>query len=241
MANKQKVLVIEDEQDIQELIEYNLLKQGYEVEVRGDGEQGIECAKTFSPDIIVLDIMLPGLDGLSVCREIRMEKSLERTPIIMLTAKSEETDIVVGLELGADDYMTKPFSPNELVARIRAHLRRKRKAIIADTNNKSDDESSTGYEIIEYKNLKINKTQHVISIRGKKEKFTLAEFKIILALASSPGKVFTRDELIEIIAGEDTYLVGRNIDVHIRSIRKKFGEDASMVETIRGVGYKCQN
>lgn len=238
MAEKQKILIIEDEEDIQELIEYNLLKQGYVVEVRGDGEQGIECAKSFLPDLILLDIMLPGLDGLSVCREIRMERQLDMTPIIMLTAKSEETDIVVGLELGADDYMTKPFSPNELVARIRAHLRRKRKVVETSVTEKKD---SAEDEVVEFKSLKINKDQHVIYIRGEKQKFTLAEFKIILALASSPGKVFTRDQLIEIIAGEDTYLVGRNIDVHIRSIRKKLGDDASMVETIRGVGYKCQS
>lgn len=236
MSTKKKILVIEDEADIQELIEYNLLKQGYEVVVQGNGKAGLEAVKVESPDLVLLDIMLPELDGLSVCREIRTDKSFSSLPIIMLTAKSEEMDIVVGLEIGADDYLTKPFSPNVLVARVRAHLRRIEK--IASRN--AVDAAENQEQKIIYGPLKICKSSHEIFFNEEKIQFTLAEFKLLAALAENPGKVFTRDQLISIIAGEDTYLVGRNIDVHVRSIRKKLGDDAHIIETIRGVGYKCQ-
>lgn len=234
MATKQKVLVIEDEPDIQELIEYNLLKQGFEVEISGDGEEGIAHAKKIKPNLILLDIMLPGLDGLNVCRELRSDKELDAVPILMLTAKSEETDIVVGLELGADDYMTKPFSPNELVARVRAHLRRQRKL----GNSIADKKESS---ITQFGDLRIDTDRHEVFIKQQRLQFTLAEFKLLHALAGEPGRVFTRDQLISVIAGEDTFLVGRNIDVHIRSIRKKLGDEATLIETIRGVGYKCRS
>jgi DNA-binding response OmpR family regulator len=234
MSVDSKILVIEDEQDIQELIEYNLLKQGFKVELSSDGEDGLSKAGEVEPNLIILDIMLPKLDGLSVCKEIRKNPKLDSVPIIMLTAKSEETDIVVGLELGADDYMTKPFSPNELVARVRAHLRRNsRKSGNSETTQKNND-------LIEHGQIVIDILKHVVKIDGEIVQFTLAEFKLLKALIEDAGRVYTRDQLISVIAGEDTYLVGRNIDVHIRSIRKKLGDLADIIETIRGVGYKCK-
>ena len=232
MRERKTVLVIEDEPDIQELLEFNLHKQGFNVLVAGDGETGLTSAVEHKPDLIILDIMLPGLDGLEVCKEIRKNSELDTAVILMLTAKSEEADMVVGLELGADDYLTKPFSPKELVARVRAHLRRNR------NNNSGLPDGEKG--ILKHKEITIDCRKHEVKVSDETVQFTLAEFKLLKALVEDVGRVFTRDQLINVIAGEDTFLVGRNIDVHIRSVRKKLGEFAEMIETIRGVGYKCR-
>lgn len=236
MAAKQKILIVEDEPDIQELIQFNLEAQGYEVSVASDGEVGLSLAESVAPDLILLDIMLPGLDGLTVCRKLREIPSLKTVPIMMLTAKGEESDIVVGLELGADDYMSKPFSPKELIARIRAHLRR-------STERGTPVQERAGAEagILKVGPVRIDSARHEVFHGEEKLQLTLAEFKLLNALLERPGKVFTRDQLLTIIAGEETYLVDRNVDVHVRAIRKKLGDDATIIETIRGVGYKCRD
>lgn len=227
MQAKAKILVIEDDSDILELIHFNLEMAGFEVLTTKNGEEGLRIAQDEGPDLVILDIMLPGIDGLSVLRRIRSSEQ-DKTPVIMLSAKGEESDIINGLEIGADDYMVKPFSPNELIARIKAVLRR-------------GLESLTDATMIETGPLKIDLERHEIYLRNRPLSFTLAEFNILRLLASKPGRVFTRDQILEFIAGSDTYLVDRNVDVHVRSIRKKLGEDKDIIQTIRGVGYKCRD
>lgn len=241
MSQPKKILVVEDEPDIQELIEYNLEKQGYEVRVASDGEKALAIAASESADLILLDIMLPVLDGLTVCRKIRELDHHKATPIIMLTAKGEESDIVVGLELGADDYMTKPFSPKELIARIRAHIRRVTEAPKVVSALAKGSENSEGSDVLRVGAVTMDLSRHEVFLEDQKLQLTLAEFKLLNALAEKPGKVFTRDQLLTIIAGEETYLVDRNVDVHVRAIRKKLGDKSTMIETIRGVGYKCKD
>ncbi len=227
MQDSRRVLVIEDDPDISELIEFNLERHGFHVITAGDGEVGLQKATTQIPDIVLLDIMLPGIDGLSVLRKVRECQATKNVPVIMISAKGEESDIVIGLELGADDYMTKPFSPNELIARVKAVSRR--------SSGKSEAKN-----LIEVGPLKIDCERHEIRVRNQDITFTLAEFNILKLLATRPGRVFTRDQILETVAGRDTYLVDRNVDVHIRSIRKKLDQDKDFILTIRGVGYKCK-
>lgn len=229
MRQKSRILVIEDDADIQELIQFNLENHGYNVTTRMDGEEGLAYAFSNELDLLILDIMLPGIDGISVLREIRGHKKTESLPVIMLSAKGEESDVVVGLELGADDYMAKPFSPKELYSRIKAILRRSHRV-----------EKTTAPSLIETGPVQIDIERHEVRVRGELITFTLAEFNIIRLLASRPGRVYTRDQILEFVSGGDTYLVDRNVDVHVRSIRKKLGQDKDLIETIRGVGYKCR-
>ncbi len=223
------VLAIEDDPDILELVQYNLERQGFTVHTATDGESGLKAATELQPNIILLDIMLPGIDGLEVCQRLKKSEEAKAIPIIMLTAKSEESDVVVGLEIGADDYVTKPFSPNELVARIRTVLRR---------SKKSEEGSQT--DRVEVGPIVMDIGRHEVFHRGNPISLTLAEFNLLNLLCSRPGRVFTREQLLEKISGQDTYLIDRNVDVHVRSIRKKLGEDADFIATIRGVGYKCR-
>lgn len=225
---KPTILLIEDDPDILELAQYNLERDGFSVSTASDGEEGLRKAQGVKPDLIVLDLMMPGMDGLKVCQKLRASDDTKNTPIIMLTAKGEESDIVIGLEMGADDYMTKPFSPKELIARIRANLRRGPMEI-----SKSS--------VIEAGPITIHTDRHEVFHRGQPMALTLAEFKIMRMLASKPGRVFTREQLLETISGGDTFLVDRNVDVHIRALRKKLGEDAELIITIRGIGYKCKD
>ncbi len=222
------ILVIEDDPDILELVQYNLDKQGFRVRTAENGETGLRDAQRDTPDLIVLDLMLPGMDGMQVCRKLREHPDTKGIPILMLTAKSEESDIVAGLEVGADDYLTKPFSNSELVARIRALLRR---------GHWSED--SEAREQIKVGSLTIDSGRHEVYMNGEPLSLTLAEFRLLRMLASRPGRVFTRDQLLESISGGDTYLIDRNVDVHIRAIRKKLADDAGLISTVRGVGYKC--
>lgn len=225
-----KVLVVEDDPDIQELVQYNLERQGFQVVTCSDGESGLDEASRLPYGVMVLDIMLPGMDGLSILRKLKENPSTRSIPIIMLTAKGEESDIVIGLELGADDYVVKPFSPKELVARIRSVIRRSEQGRVPPS----------GENIIEAGPIVIDRGQHVVYHRSKELPVTLSEFRIIECLAASCGRVYTRDQLLNSIAGEDTCLVDRNIDVHIRSLRKKLGSDSDFIVTVRGVGYKCR-
>lgn len=230
VSQKETILVIEDDPDIQELVQYNLEREGYQVYVCSDGEIGIQQAEKMTPDLILLDLMLPGLDGLSVCKKIRQTVATKDIPVIMLTAKSEESDVVIGLELGADDYVTKPFSPKELVARLKAILRRTTPSIA----------ESIPEDVLTVGPLSLDLSRHEAYCRGHCLKLTLAEFRLLSMLLSKPGRVYTREQLLREVSGEDTYVIDRNIDVHVRSIRRKLAEDSDMVATVRGVGYKCQ-
>lgn len=223
--NKKRIMVIEDDTDIRELIEYNLTKSGFEVFQGGDGESAMTLALRTNPDLIVLDIMLPGMSGLKVCQMLRDEPKTAKVPIIILSAKGEESDIVTGLELGADDYVTKPFSPKELTARVKAVLKR---ATPKTTDN----------GMIHAGPITLDSDRHIANLNNQPLVLTLTEFKLLRTLAKHPGRVFTRDQILEKVAGADTFLVDRNVDVHIRALRKKLGEDADYISTIRGVGYK---
>ena len=224
---RQKVLVVEDEPDILEVIDYNLTREGFRVLQARDGERGLALARSELPDALVLDLMLPGMDGLEICRRLRADDVTRSLPIVMVTAKGEESDIVVGLSIGADDYLVKPFSPRELIARLRAVLRRTQvQAVQADADR------------LEFTGLAIDRTRHEVLVRGESAVFTPTEMRLLHFLASHPGRVFTRDQLLSRAIGEHAVVTDRNIDVHVRSIRKKLGEERERVETVRGIGYR---
>ena len=225
---KESVLIIEDDPDISELLQYNLEREGYKVHCCADGEIGLQQALKIKPQFILLDLMLPGMDGLKICQALRAAEETVDTPIVMITAKGEESDVIVGLEIGADDYVTKPFSPRELIARMRAVLRRNRGATVVG----NDVTWTVGP-------LKIDSERHEVYLHDQPLALTLAEHKLLATLASRPGRVFTREQLLEKITGGDTYVIDRNVDVHVRAIRKKLGDDANFIVTVRGVGYKC--
>lgn len=227
---QKKVVVIEDEADIREVIEHNLSREGYEVHSSANGEQGLEMIRKILPDIVLLDLMLPGLDGLAVCRRIKADSLTRSISVVMVTAKGEESDIVLGLGVGADDYVTKPFSPRELVARVEAVLRR----------GPLKDEKNT-MERVSRGELSIDLGRFEARIGEMPLIFTVTEMRLLHFLASYPGRVFTRDHLVKRVIGEDTYVVDRNIDVHIRSVRKKLGKYRNLIKTIRGVGYRFQD
>ena len=222
---KEKILVVDDEQDLVKLIRYHLEKDGYKAISAYNGEDALFLTRREKPDLVILDLMLPGIDGLEVCKKIKADQELANTAIVMLTAKGEEADITMGLKLGADDYMTKPFSPKELVARVQAVLRR----------TKSD---SAVQEYIKIDALTIDLYKHEVTIKNESIPLTLAEFKLLHQLASKPGRVFTRDQLLDAISGPDTIAIDRTIDVHVASLRKKLKAFANCIITIRGIGYK---
>ncbi|MBD3333433.1 response regulator [candidate division GN15 bacterium] len=225
---KKMILVIEDEHDIQELVKYNLVKEGYPVNLADTGEQGIKLARSESPGLILLDLMLPGIDGLEVCKALKGDTKTAHIPIVMLTAKGEEADIVAGLEIGADDYITKPFSPRVLIARIRALLRREAKESV-------DDDAP-----ISVHGLDINPGRHEVVVNGDAVELTFTQFRILLLLARRPGWVFTRDQIVNWSRGEDTIVTDRAVDVQIVGLRKKLGDWGKHIETVRGVGYRLQ-
>lgn len=228
MANT-KIVVVEDEADILELLTYNLKREGFDVVSADNGLQGLNLIKQHLPDIVLLDLMMPGMDGLEVCKHMRAHKPSANIPVIMVTAKSEESDIVLGLGLGADDYVSKPFSPKELIARIKASLRR-------STRNSGDTEDENS-NCIEVAGLIIDSDKHKVSYQGVNIKLTATEFRLLHFLAGHPGRVFSREQLMNNAYSTDVIVVDRNIDVHIRAIRKKIGEQHLFIETIRGVGY----
>jgi two-component system alkaline phosphatase synthesis response regulator PhoP len=224
---KGNILIIDDEKDLIELVRYNLEKEGFRVQGMLDGESGLAAASRELPDIVLVDLMLPGIDGLEVCRQLRSETRTAQIPIIMLTAKSGETDRIVGLELGADDYVTKPFSPRELAARIKAVLRR--------TSSQSPQKSS---EIIRRGELTIDLGRRVVNCSGKSLDLTATEFRLLHVLALHPGRVYSRSELIDSALGHEVAVLDRTIDVHITSLRKKMADCGDWIETIRGFGYR---
>jgi two-component system alkaline phosphatase synthesis response regulator PhoP len=236
----QKILVIEDEIHIQELIKYNLEKNNFVVTLSDNGIEGLNQAMKGDFDLVLLDLMLPGLDGLEICKRIRGDKRIRKTPIIMLTAKSEEFDKVLGLELGADDYMTKPFSVKELIARIRAALRR------MDTNDDEEIQATSENTdiLLTYQDITLDKEKYEVRKSGEKLVLTLKEFELLKMLIENKGRVLTRDSLLDKIWGYDYAGETRTVDVHIRHLRQKIhDEDGSnqMIETIRGVGYKIND
>ena len=222
---KKKILVVDDEKDILELLEYNLERQGFEILKTMTGEEALELVKRKNPDLIILDLMLPDLDGLEVCKILKKDTKIASLPIIMLTAKGEESDIIVGLELGADDYITKPFSPKVLIARVKVVLRRL-------------EERLKPKEVIQIEGLTIDTLRHNVMLKGKLVKLTKIEFNLLKCLVSDPGRVFTRDQLLDRAWGEGTFIVDRAVDVHIRKLRKKLKTASKFIVTIRGIGYK---
>lgn len=224
---KIKILIVEDEPDISEAIEYKLVKEGYDTITSPDGEEALQLLKTELPELVLLDLMLPGLDGLEVCRKIKENPETRHIPIIMVSAKGEESDIVLGLGLGADDYITKPFSLKELAGRVKAVLRRGALKEIGDRS-----------AMIVCGDLEVDPDKHKVCIAGKTVPFTATEFRLLHHLASHPGRVFTRDQLLNVAGDDKTFVLDRNIDVHVRAIRKKLGDKNSIIETIRGVGYR---
>lgn len=225
---KSKIVVIEDEVDILEVINYNLSKEGFDVCSALDGEEGLALIKKEVPDLVLLDLMLPGLDGIEICRKLKTDYSTRSIPIIMVTAKGEESDIVLGLGMGADDYMVKPFRPRELIARIRSVLRR-------------GDFIEEGEGLVSIDELVIDINRHEVKLEGKKIVLTAMEFKLLHFLASHPGQVFTRENLLNHVSSDDTFIIDRNIDVHIRSIRKKLNKHRELIETIHRVGYRFRD
>ena len=225
---KPKIVVIEDEVDILEVINYNLSKEGFDVCSALDGEEGLALIKKEVPDLVLLDLMLPGLDGIEICRKLKTDYSTRSIPIIMVTAKGEESDIVLCLGMGADDYMVKPFRPRELMARIRSVLRR-------------GDFIEEGEGLVSIDELVIDINRHEVKLEGKKIVLTAMEFKLLHFLASHPGQVFTRENLLNHVSSDDTFIIDRNIDVHIRSIRKKLNKHRELIETIHRVGYRFRD
>jgi two-component system, OmpR family, alkaline phosphatase synthesis response regulator PhoP len=226
MASK-KLLIVDDEEAILQLLEYNLRKEGYDVEMARTGEEALAMAQRSHPDLMVLDLMLPGIDGLEVCREMKADRATARIPIIMLTAKTEDSDIVAGLELGAEDYVTKPFSPSVLVARVRACLRRHREKRVPEEE-----------ELIIAGDLRVDPVRHEALVGDRKLDLTATEFSILHLLARRPGWVFTRSQIIEQIKGTDYPVTERSVDVHIVGLRKKLLVAGERIETVRGVGYR---
>jgi len=224
--SKEKILVVEDEADILELLTFNLEKEGYQVTGASAGEAGLQAAGEIQPDLILLDLMLPGVDGLEVCRRLKGNHRTVHIPIVMLTAKSEETDIVTGLELGADDYVTKPFSPRVLIARIRSVLRRRTR------------QAPDGDEAVQIHDVLIHPGRHEVTVGKEQVNLTSTEFRILHFLAGRPGWVFTRDQIIDSVHGDDYPVTDRSIDVQIMWLRKKLGDAGQYIETVRGVGYR---
>jgi len=225
---REKILVVEDEEEIRELVGYNLVKHGYQAILAGSGEDGLKKIRTEVPDLLVLDLMLPGMDGLEVCRSLKRNPATQSIPIVMLTAKGEETDVVTGLELGADDYITKPFSPRVLLARIRTILRRKTAILVDDTAT------------IRIQNMIIHPGRHEVLVDERPVQLTATEFRVLHVLAQRPGWVFTRYQIANIVHGGDYIVTDRSIDVQIVGLRKKLGSAGNHIETIRGVGYRLK-
>lgn len=224
--SRAKVVIIEDEPDIIEVMSYNLKREGYQVSASRRGDEGLNLVRNQSPALVLLDLMLPGTDGLSICQQLKADPITRDIPIIIVSAKGEESDVVIGLGLGADDYIAKPFSPRELLARVKAVLRR---GPVREDQQK---------ERIQIQDLMIDTTRHEVVIAGVQVKLTATEFKLLFQLASQPGRAFSREQLLNRVVGEGVIVVDRNIDVHIRSVRKKLGVLSHMVQTIRGVGYR---
>jgi len=227
MAEPKRILVVDDETDLVELVSYNLKKEGFIVDSASDGETALTKIRKGRYDLVILDLMLPGIQGVELCRILRNDPGTEALPVIMLTAKGEEVDRILGLEMGADDYITKPFSPRELVARVKAVLRRSKEKPAAE-------------KILKIGELEIDRERYRVSVRGKAVKLSATEFKLLLFLAERKGKVFSRDQLLDAIWRDEAFVEPRTVDVHIRRLRANIEEDPAKpryVKTLRGIGY----
>jgi phosphate regulon transcriptional regulator PhoB len=227
METLKRIIVIDDEADIRELVTYNLKKEGFSVDTSPDGETGLSKIRKHLYDLVILDLMLPGIQGLELCKILRNDPKTSNIPIIMLTAKGEEVDKILGLEMGADDYITKPFSPRELIARVKAVLRR--------TKHKTEEE-----KILKIGNLEIDKERYIVTISGNQVKLSATEFKLLVYLAERKGRVFSRDQLLDAIWRDEAFVEPRTVDVHIRRLRSSIEEDPAnpkYIKTLRGIGY----
>jgi len=222
----QRILVVDDEPDLLELVRVNLSQAGFEVETAETGRQALERARRAAPDLLILDLMLPDLSGTEVCRHLRSDSSLGEIPIIMLTARADEVDRVVGLEIGADDYVTKPFSPRELTLRVRAVLRRRQPA------------SSGGSQVLERAALRLDPERHRCFVEKMEIELTAKEFALLHGLMMRPGRVMTREQLLDDVWGTDIAVTTRTIDTHLKRLREKLGPASHLIETVRGVGYR---
>lgn len=222
-----RILVVDDEVDLLELVRYNLVKEGYDVACVGSGEEALKAARKEPPDLIVLDLMLPTVDGLEVCRRLKAEARTRDIPIVMLTAKSEESDVISGLDRGADDYISKPFSPRVLTARIKALLRRH--------DTKRQAEANVTIDVHE---LSIHPGRHEVTLAGSPLELTYTEFALLQFLAKRPGWAYTRTQIVDAVKGEDYPVTERSVDVQVAGLRKKLGVFGAYIETVRGVGYR---
>jgi two-component system phosphate regulon response regulator PhoB len=223
---KERILVVDDEEDILELVRYNLVREGYQVNGALTGEDALKKSRAEKFDLIILDLMLPGIDGLEVMKKLKAHEKAQHIPIVMLTAKGEEADIVTGLELGADDYITKPFSPRVLIARVRTALRRK--------SGQAEDDSA----VVQIHELEIHPGRRSVAARGTPVDLTYTEFQVLYILARRPGWVFTRSQIVDAVRGDDYPVTDRSVDVQIVGLRKKLGPYGNYIETVRGVGYR---
>ncbi|MEN9555804.1 MAG: Response regulator ArlR [Planctomycetota bacterium] len=219
------ILVIEDEQSIADVVTYNLRKEGFNVQWERDGRGGLARAQTLLPDLVILDLMLPGIDGLQICRILKSEPKTRTIPVMMLTARGAETDEIVGFNMGADDYVTKPFRVQPLIHRVKALLRRVETA-------------ESGKTVLSLHGIEIDRANHVATFDGQQVELTPTEFRMLWTLMAQPGRPFSRNELMETSRGEDANSLERTIDVHVRSLRKKMDRLADLIETVRGVGYR---
>lgn len=226
---RKKILVIEDEADLREILKANLGKEGYTVFAARDGETGLKMARAEMPDAIILDLMLPGLDGLEVCRLLKRDTLMAGIPVLMATAKAEDVDVVTGLEVGADDYIAKPFSMRVLVARLRTVLRRR--------DGARADEAG----VIQVRDLVIDPARHEVKVKDKPVDLTFTEFRVLSLLARQPGRVFTRDQIVTAVHGESYPVTDRAVDVQIVGLRRKLGAHGDSIETVRGVGYRFRD
>jgi phosphate regulon transcriptional regulator PhoB len=225
---KDRILVVEDDKNIAKLLKFNLEKAGYDCTVAPSGEKALEFFNSRPTDLVILDIMLPGIDGLEVCRAIRQKNSTHNVPIIMVTAKGTETDRIVGLELGADDYIVKPFSPRELILRIRAVLKRGKVA-------------QPEKDVLSMGEIMLDKPKHKVMVKGKQITFTQMEFKLLSTLMERQGRLQTREKLLSDVWGIDSMVDTRTIDTHIKRLREKLGKAGDIIETVRGLGYKISD
>ncbi len=227
MNEKEHILVVDDEEDILELVRYNLNREGYNVMCAESGEKALSIAEDLTPDLYILDLMLPGIDGLEITKQLKSDPKTASIPVIILSARGEEVDVVTGLELGADDYISKPFSPRVLLARVKAVLRR-----LKQTSEKQDSD-----EIV-IDDLYIHKGRHVVKVAEKEVKLTYSEFQLLLLLSKRPGWVFTRSRIVDNIRGDNYAVTERSVDVQVVGLRKKLGIYGSYIETVRGIGYR---
>ena len=223
---KERILVVDDEEDILELVRFHLAREGYQLTLAETGEEALKKAKRETFDLVVLDLMLPGLDGLEVAKALKSDTRTKSMPIVMLTAKGEDADVVSGLEIGADDYITKPFSPRVLTARVKAVLRRRSRAALDDT------------KVITIHELEIHPGRRTVLAGGKALELTYTEFQLLCVLTRRPGWVFTRSQIVDAVRGSDYPVTDRSVDVQVVGLRKKLGAYGHYIETVRGVGYR---